>query len=80
MASKPVTFLIRENKKKFTVHAVFIAYHLRPLRALVNKHLLETKVSCLLEDINEDTFARFAQYAYTEDYLSANPEMVFKKI
>ena len=79
LVSKPVTFLIKKNKKKSTVYAIFIAYHSRPLGVLINKHLLEIKVSCLLEDIDEDTFARFAQYAYTKDYLFINPEMVFKK-
>ena len=79
MGSGPVTFLIGENKRKYTVHAALIAYHSRPLGDIVNKHLLEAKVSCFLADVDEDTFVRFAQYAYTGDYLSANPEMVFEK-
>ncbi|OCK75344.1 hypothetical protein K432DRAFT_308732, partial [Lepidopterella palustris CBS 459.81] len=80
LASKPFTFLVGENKRKFTVHAALVAYHSRPLGAVVNKHLLEAKVSCLLEDVDEDTFVRFAQYAYTGDYLSANPEIVLEKV
>ena len=79
MASKPFTFLIGEHKKKCNVHAALIAYHSRLLGAWVNKHLLEAKVSCFLEDVDEDTFTRFAQYVYTGDYPSANPEMVFEK-
>ncbi|OCK73622.1 hypothetical protein K432DRAFT_312391, partial [Lepidopterella palustris CBS 459.81] len=79
LASEPFTFLVGENKKKFTVHAALISYHSRPLGAVVNKHLLEAKVSCLLEDVDEDTFVRFAQYAYTGDYFSANPEIVLEK-
>ena len=59
---------------------MLIAYHLRLLGDIVNKHLLEAKVSYFLADVDKDTFIRFAQYAYTRDYLSANPKMVFKKI
>ena len=91
MGFKPVTFLIRENKRRYTVYATLIAYYLRLLgdivnkylleaRDIVNKHLLEAKVSCFLVDINKDIFVQFAQYTYTRDYLSTNPKMVFKKI
>ena len=80
MGSKLITFLIGENKRKYTVYAALIAYYLRPLGDIVNKHLLEAKVSCFLADVDKDTFVRFVQYTYTRDYLSANPEMVFEKI
>lgn len=37
--------------------------------------MIEAKEGCaLLEDVDEDTFVRFSQYAYMGDYIAAEPE------
>jgi hypothetical protein len=79
LAFKPFTFLIKKHKKKCNVYAVLIAYYLQLLGAWVNKHLLKVKVSYFLKDVNEDIFTQFAQYIYTRDYPSTNPEIVLEK-
>ena len=39
----------------------------------------EAKEGCaLLEDVDESTFIRFSQYAYTGDYIAANPEILLE--
>ncbi|KAF2181278.1 hypothetical protein K469DRAFT_589627, partial [Zopfia rhizophila CBS 207.26] len=80
LESQPFIFIVGENGRKFTVHNALIAYHSRPLGTIINKRLLEAKVSCILEDVDEDTFVRFAQFAYTGDYLAAKPETIIEKL
>ena len=37
----------------------------------------EAREGCAwLEDVDKDTFVRFSQYAYTEDYVAADPDIV----
>lgn len=55
-------------------HAALVAHHSKPLGVLVNGDMSEAREGCaLLEGIDEDTFVRFCQYAYTGDYVAADP-------
>jgi hypothetical protein len=54
-----------------------IANQSKPLSRLVNGQMSEAKEECArLEDVDERTFGRFIRYAYTGDYLSAEPAIL----
>ncbi|KAJ9653420.1 hypothetical protein H2201_009145, partial [Coniosporium apollinis] len=77
IASTPFKFLVGQDRKLFTVHAALVAHHSKSLSVLVDGHMLEAKEGCvLLEDVDEYTFVRFSQYAYTGDYIAADPDTV----
>ena len=57
------------NKKPFSVHTEAIAQQSKVLNALINGRMIEAqKRSATLEDVDEGTFIRFCQFAYTGDY------------
>ena len=59
------------------VHSALIAHHSKPLGVLVNGNMSEAKEGCaFLEDVDERTFVRFSQYAYTGDYIAADPDIL----
>ena len=77
ISSTPFKFLIGPDSKLFTVHAALVAYHSKPLGVLTNGPMSEAKEGCaFLEDVEESTFVRFSQYAYTGDYTAADPDIV----
>ena len=40
--------------------------------------MTDAKERCaLLQDVDKRTFVRFSQYAYTEDYIAADPDILF---
>lgn len=60
-----------------TIHAELVAHHSKPLSKLVNGQMIEAKEGCAcLEDVDEDTFTRFGQYAYTLDYPVPDPDIL----
>ena len=65
------------EKRPFTVHAAVIAYHSKALGAMINGSMAEAREGCaVLEDVDEQTFVRFSEYAYTGDYPVAEPIIV----
>ncbi len=61
----------------FTVHSTLIAHHSKPLGVLINGNMSEAKEGCApLKDVDEGTFVRFSQYAYTGDYVAADPDIL----
>ncbi|KAL9125882.1 MAG: hypothetical protein Q9217_004981 [Psora testacea] len=77
LSSPPIKFFIGPNRKLYTVHSALIAYHSKPLNVLVNGEMKEAKEGCTpLEEVDEQTFVRFTQYAYTGDYVTADPEIL----
>ena len=75
--STPFRFLVGPDTTIFTVHSTLIAHHSKPLGVLVNGNLSEAKGECaLLQDVDEGTFVRFSQYAYTEEYIAAAPDIL----
>ncbi|KAI1417042.1 hypothetical protein F5Y13DRAFT_153596 [Hypoxylon sp. FL1857] len=75
-ASKPFRFLVGPKKKEFTMHAELVARMSKPLWTLVNGEWKESKGG-LAEwpEIDEETFVRFCEFAYTGDYKAAVPFM-----
>lgn len=60
-----------------TIHAELVAHHSKPLGKLINGQMIEANEGCAwLEDIDEDTFTRFGQYAYTLDYPVPDPDIL----
>ncbi|PVH68020.1 hypothetical protein DL98DRAFT_241267 [Cadophora sp. DSE1049] len=67
--SKQFLFIVGEVQAEFTVHAAIIAKQSRALDALINGSMTEASDGkAIFEDIEEDTFIRFCQFAYTGDY------------
>jgi hypothetical protein len=58
------------------IHSTLIAHHLKSLNVLVNENLLKAKKCTLLQNINENTFVQFNQYAYTEEYIAATSDIL----
>ncbi|KAI0111711.1 hypothetical protein F4814DRAFT_363915 [Daldinia grandis] len=73
-SSKPFRFLVGPDKKEFFMHGELIARMSKPLWTLVNGEWKEGKER-LTEwpDIDEGTFVRFCEFAYTGDYKAAEP-------
>lgn len=62
-------FIIGEVQAEFTVHAAIVAKQSKALDALINGSMKEAFArKAVFEDIEEDTFIRFCQFAYTGDY------------
>jgi hypothetical protein len=69
LKSELFTFLIGEGKTPFIVHAGAIASQSDTLDTMINGEFVEKHTrSATLEEVDEDTFARFCQFAYTGDY------------
>ncbi|KAH8595423.1 hypothetical protein B0O99DRAFT_458079, partial [Bisporella sp. PMI_857] len=62
-------FVVGENQAEFTVHAGIIAEQSGALKALISGYMKEASDGkAIFEDMQEDTFIRFCQFAYTGDY------------
>ncbi|KAI0206039.1 hypothetical protein F4808DRAFT_408689 [Astrocystis sublimbata] len=69
VASKAFTILVGPHKKTCTIHADLLAAMSGPLNALVNVHMREaTEAMAEWPDVDEETFARFGEFAYTGTY------------
>ncbi len=67
--SKPFKFIVGRAKTPMTVHVAALAHHSPVLRQLVSGPMTEARDGCAtLDDIDEATFVRFCQYAYTGQY------------
>ncbi|KAI0852812.1 hypothetical protein F5Y00DRAFT_155049 [Daldinia vernicosa] len=73
-ASKPFRFLVGPDKKEFSMHAELVARMSKPLWTLVNGEWKESKERFTeWPDVDEGTFVRFCEFAYTGDYKAAEP-------
>jgi hypothetical protein len=65
------------DRKSFIVHAALVADHSAPLARLINGSMCEAKDGIvILDDVDEQTFIRFCEYAYMGDYTPAQNEIV----
>lgn len=74
-SSPPFTFVVGPEHKEYTIHSALVAQQSPVLNALVNgqmKEAIERRV--IWEDIDEETFIRFSQFAYTGDYDKKDPK------
>ena len=77
--SKTFTFFIGPERKSYTLHSKLIAHHSISLGVLIDGPMSEAKQgSAVLEDVDEDTFARFCQFLYTGYYSAAADHSVTK--
>ena len=70
-------FLVGFDTTIFTIHSTLIVHYSKLLDVLVNENLSKAKRECaLLQDVDENTFVRFSQYAYTEEYIAATSDIL----
>ena len=69
MSSPFFTFFIGEEAKPMAIHTALVADQSLALRTLVTGSMKEAQSrEATWKDVDEDTFARFAQFVYTGDY------------
>lgn len=67
--SKQFVFIVGENQAAIPVHAAAIAKQSKALDILINGPMGEaSEGKAIFKDVEEDTFIRFCQFAYTGDY------------
>ncbi|PTB49591.1 hypothetical protein M431DRAFT_512754 [Trichoderma harzianum CBS 226.95] len=77
LASKPFKFVVGPKKKQFIMHEAAITRLSKTLDKLLNGGMKESKEHCVCwEDIDEKTFLRFGEWAYTGDYKPEEPEIL----
>lgn len=70
------TFVVGPNCKEYKVHGAAISRLSKPLGVLINGEMREAKEKCVKwPDVDEKTFMRFTQWAYTETYTTEEPEI-----
>ncbi|KAK4150896.1 Rho-related BTB domain-containing protein 3 [Chaetomidium leptoderma] len=68
-SSKAFRFTVGPQKREFTIHTALVACQSHALKTLVSGNFSEARNGhAVLEAVDEQTFARFLQYAYTGDY------------
>ncbi|KAJ9637997.1 hypothetical protein H2204_004587 [Knufia peltigerae] len=77
LSSDPFQFLIGPDKKLFYVHSALVAKQSRPLAALVSNGMVESRQRCaVFDDVDEDTFLHFLEFAYTGEYTVPPPAAI----
>ncbi|KIW68821.1 hypothetical protein PV04_04741 [Phialophora macrospora] len=75
--AKPFKFLVGAAGKPFFVHAKLAAHQSSTLATLIEGAMIEAKREyAVFDDVDEETFIRFMQFAYTGDYSVAEPDVV----
>ncbi|KAK7957976.1 hypothetical protein PG988_012824 [Apiospora saccharicola] len=71
-----ITFVIGSGATEFYLHADAISRLSKPLQALINGGMREAKEGRVVwDDLDDDTFIRFTQWAYTNDYETPEPDV-----
>jgi hypothetical protein len=77
ISSNPFEFVVGPDRKKFTIHTALAAYHSPILAVMMTGHMSEAQDGrATLEEIDEQTFVQFCEYAYTKDYTPTPYEIV----
>jgi len=72
--AKPFRFLVGPSAREYFIHRTLVARLSPPLNALVNGGMRESREGCVAwDDVEEDVFQRFAQFAYTGLYTDYEP-------
>ncbi|KAL2418236.1 hypothetical protein ABEF95_005767 [Exophiala dermatitidis] len=78
-SSHPFRFVVGPEQTSIYVHSELVKQHSETLAALVGGCMSEAEERCAyIEDIDEATFNRFVEFAYTGDY--SVPDPTFKPI
>ncbi|KAI1764225.1 hypothetical protein GGR53DRAFT_466494 [Hypoxylon sp. FL1150] len=73
-ASKPFRILVGPDKKEFTIHTELLSRMSKPLDTLVNGGMKEAEEGVAeWPEVDEGTFVRFWEFAYTGDYRVVDP-------
>lgn len=68
--------MVGPDGKKYEIHGAAISGLSMPLDVLINGNMCEAKEKCVKwPDVDEKTFVRFAQWAYTETYETEGPDI-----
>lgn len=77
IGSDVFTFVIGPNGKEYNVHGTAISRLSKPLDVLINGDMREAKEKCVKwPDVEEKTFVRFTQWAYTKTYVTEEPDIL----
>jgi hypothetical protein len=77
ISSTPFEFVVGPDRKKFTIHTALAAYHSPVLAVMMTGRMSEAQDGrATLEDVDEQTFVQFCEYAYTKDYTPTPHEIV----
>ncbi|KAL2287203.1 hypothetical protein FJTKL_06193 [Diaporthe vaccinii] len=77
ISSDIFTFMVGPNGKEYNVHDTAISRLSKPLGVLINGDMREAKERCVKwPDVDEKTFVRFVQWAYTKTYITEEPEIL----
>lgn len=77
MDSKQFKFLVGEAGKALYIHASLATQHSITLATLIEGGMVETaREYAILDDVDEETFVRFIQFAYTGQYSVAAPDLI----
>ncbi|KAK7927857.1 hypothetical protein PG985_004855 [Apiospora marii] len=77
LRSRPIVFVVGPGETEYTVHAESISRLSKALRVLIDGKMKEaTDGRVVWEDVDEQTFVRFTQWAYTNDYDDASPDIL----
>ncbi|KAK8052492.1 hypothetical protein PG993_003877 [Apiospora rasikravindrae] len=75
LRSRPITFVIGPTQTEFVVHANALTRLSAPLQALLDGNMKEAQEGRVVwDDVDDQTFVRFIQWAYTKDYVTAKPD------
>lgn len=70
-------FIVGPHNREYNVHGAAISKFSKPLHVLLNGHMREAQEKCVnWPDVDEKTFVRFVQWAYTNDYVTEEPDIV----
>ncbi|KAB5536108.1 hypothetical protein GE09DRAFT_341243 [Coniochaeta sp. 2T2.1] len=77
VSSRPFRFVVGRQKREFMLHAAAVSQQSHALDVLINGQMKEAREDCATwEEVDEDTFIRFGQFAYTGEYDAASPQPV----
>ncbi|GIZ37863.1 hypothetical protein CKM354_000129400 [Cercospora kikuchii] len=75
--TKPFRFIVGSNAVEFFVHPAVIVQHSEPLAKLMHGDMREAREGqARIEEVDENTFARFVEFCYTKDYPAAEHAIV----
>ena len=75
VGSSHFKFLVGPDRKEFTIHSALVADQSEALNVLVNGGMKEAIEHCAIwQELDEETFLRFCQFAYTGSYDGAEPQ------
>ncbi|PPJ57724.1 hypothetical protein CBER1_00066 [Cercospora berteroae] len=76
-STKPFRFIVGSNAIEFFVHPAVIVQHSKPLANLMHGDMREAREGqAHIEEVDENTFARFLEFCYTKDYPAAEHSIV----